>query len=185
MCYQTEIEHINENKVDSTGSVFLIGIGPLTFNVKTFFPVFFPAIWDTIFHYSLQYNPSTVNSALLSVNYPVHMHCFFPSLTVVSLSQCHSLMVSYPCTGSVGSSSSLSLCAGHNLFAKGFKVGRRQTLILLLYPGLGPATENLKKKKIFLEKSQKIIFFLEKSQNIYFFSPNPEKSGRRIRKPSN
>ena len=65
LCYQTEIEHINENKVDSTGSVFLIGIGPLTFNVKTFFPVFFPAIWDTIFHYSLQYNPSTVNSAPL------------------------------------------------------------------------------------------------------------------------
>ena len=36
------------------------------------------------------------------------MPCFFPdpSLTVVSLSQCHLLMVSYPCTGSVGSSSS-------------------------------------------------------------------------------
>ena len=154
---------------------FLIGIGPLTFNVKTFFPVFFPAIWDTIFHYSLQYNPSTVNSALLpwllllSVNYPVHMHCFFPSLTVVSLSQCHLLMVSYPCTGSVGSSSSLSLCAGlHHLFAKGFKVGRRQTLILILYTGVGPATEKLLKKYIYLEKSQKIIFFIEKSKKLFF-----------------
>ena len=52
--------------------------------------VFFPVIWDTFYHYPLQYNPSTVNSALLpwllllSVNYPVHMPCFFPSLTVVS-----------------------------------------------------------------------------------------------------
>ena len=38
LCYQTEIEHINENKVDSTGSVFLIGIMHFTFNVKTLFP---------------------------------------------------------------------------------------------------------------------------------------------------
>ena len=57
------------------------------------------------------------------------------------------------CTGSVGSSSSLSLCAGlHNLFAKGFKAGRRQTLILLLYQGLGPATE---KNYYFLYKKLK------------------------------
>ena len=38
LCYQTEIERINENKVDSTGSVFFIGIGHFTFNVKTLFP---------------------------------------------------------------------------------------------------------------------------------------------------
>ena len=30
----------------------------------------------------------------LSVNHPVHMPCFFPSFTVVSLSQCHLPMVS-------------------------------------------------------------------------------------------
>ncbi len=32
--------------------------------------------------------------SLLSVNHPVHMHCLLPSLTVVSLSQCHIRMVS-------------------------------------------------------------------------------------------
>ena len=38
LCYQTEIEHINEIKVDSTGGFFFIGIEHFTFNVKTLFP---------------------------------------------------------------------------------------------------------------------------------------------------
>ena len=89
------------------------------------------------------------------------------------------------CTGSVGSSSSLSLCAGlHNLFAKGFKAGWRQTLILLLYQGLGPATENLKKKKNLKSKNYYFLYKKLKKYIFYFFT-NPDKSGRQIRKPSN
>ena len=71
-----------------------------TFNVKTLFPYesFFPAIWDTICHYPLQYNPPTVNSATMIASISKlssSLSCFFPYLTVVSLSQCHLLMVSY------------------------------------------------------------------------------------------
>ena len=99
---------------------------PFYIQCKNIISVFFSSyIWDTICHYPLQYNPSTVNSATMiiaSISKLSSLPCFFPSLTVVSLSQCQS----HPCTGSVGSGFSLSLCAGlHNLFAKGFKAGRR------------------------------------------------------------
>ena len=120
----------------------MIGIGHFTFNVKTLLPyefTFLPAIWDTICHYPLQYNTSTVQASallslvlamlpplsLLSVNHPVHIPCFFPSLTVVSLS----LSVSFtnvisPCTGSGGSSSSLFLFATYikNFFIQTYNI---------------------------------------------------------------
>ena len=78
LCYQTEIEHINENKVASTSSGFC---------------------WDRLpFAITLchVYKSSGFSSAtslpplsLLLVNHP----CFFPSLTVVSLSQCQKLQM--------------------------------------------------------------------------------------------
>ena len=43
----------------------------------------------------------------------------------------------------------LVICTLHSLFAKGFNDGRRQTLTLLLYPGLGPATENVSQQAEF------------------------------------
>ena len=61
---------------------------------------FLPAIWDTICHYLLQYVRQQFRLQLCyhhyrfyRKNHPVHMPCFFPSLTVVSLSQRHLPMV--------------------------------------------------------------------------------------------
>ena len=69
-------------------------------------------------------------------------------------------MVPVSCLG-LGKYSVMNCPGLHHLFAKGFKAGRHQTVTLLLYPSLGPATDNFSQQAELVIYNYLTIYFIQ------------------------